>query len=405
MKFVFSVRSEMAFTLLKKLIHNEESLPEIKIREQNAQNVQQLEDAIEFFKADLYIVDHHLEEYESLKQVLEQYDCQYVEIQDDVKAVIPLIREQYGEEKQEEKEIHYEKKEKSKVVIQEKIIEKEVIRTSYQAIPSKVIVVGSLYRGAGSTLLATNLARMIGERGIDVSYVEHPLIKPYMFDYLQIHTSEEKEYFDIAREIQSDGLARSKREEWLQHKVKWHVIDSRKPSLPSFSYENLLVLSHTIQSNVLIVDISDRWLDPEIQKYLYLADFIYLCVEPDPIKYDWSLYDHKENRTKEKMIMDFLNTDHNIPKYELVNMKYIKGIDIKAWNEMLQKRPLAKIPYIPYEDIQKAIYKSKVLYDFENYKDLFEENLMPLIVKVVPKDFLEIRKKESGIFKKIFKKD
>lgn len=392
----------MAFTLLGKLIQNSDPLPDVVIREQNVQTIQQLEDSIEFFKADLFILDQQLEEYESFKKVLEQYNCNFVEIVDDVKAVIPVIVEKYGVEvKQEEKEIYYEKTEKSKVVIQEKIIEKEVIRTAYTAIPSKVIVVGSLYRGAGSTLLATNLARMIGERGIDVSYVEHPLIKPYMFDYLQIHADEEKEYFDIAREIHLEGLARSKRSEWVQNKVKWHVIDSRKPQLPSFTYENLLVLLHAIQSSVMIVDISDRWLDPEIEKYLRVADFIYLCVEPDPIKYDWVLYE-QENNSKENMIMKLLN-EPDI-EYELVNMKYIKSIDVKSWNEMLQRKPIAKIPFMPYEDVQGALYKSKLLYDYETYNELLDEVLMPLIVKVVPKDFLEIRKKESTFLKKLFKR-
>ncbi|MEK5105061.1 hypothetical protein MKX83_24270 [Cytobacillus sp. FSL M8-0252] len=404
MKFVFSVRSDMAFNLLKKLIHNEDYLSDVTIREQNAQTIQQLEDAIEFYKADLYIIDRQLEEYEALIKVLRQYNCEYIEIQNDVKAVMPEIRSKYANEEKEEnnEEIYYEKNEKRKVIIQEKIIEKEVIRETYKAIPSKVIVVGSLYKGAGSTILATNLARMIAERGIDVSYVEHPLIKPYMFDYLQIHT-QEQEYYDIAREIQTDGLARSKRDEWNQFDVKWHVIDSRKPPLQSFTYENLLVLSHTIQSNVLIVDISDRWLDPEIQKYLYIADFIYLCVEADPIKYDWSLYNHHGDNHKEKKIMDFLNLEQKISRYDLVNMKYIKGIDVKAWNEMLHRKPLAKLPYIPYEDIQKNIYKSKLLYD-SNYRDIFEENLLPLIVKVIPKDFIDIKRKEPLSFKRLFKK-
>lgn len=282
----------------------------------------------------------------------------------------------------------------------------EINSTLYQTIPSKIVVVGSLYRGAGSTLLSTNLARMIGERGVDVAYVEHPLIKPYMFDYLQIHASvnEEKEYFDVAREIKAHGLVRSKQQEWVQHKVKWHVIDSRKPPLTSFSYENMLVLSHAIHTSVLVIDISNRWLDPEIQKFLYLADYIYLCIEPDPIKYDWSLFNYGAEQVQEKMIMDFLNDDKKLAEYDLINMKYIKGIEFKAWNEMLQKKPLVKIPYINYEDIQRAVYKSTLLYDLnQEYYLMLEDKLRPLL-KVIPKDFQDVRKKEGNILTKIFRK-
>jgi|APAga8741244001_1050109.scaffolds.fasta_scaffold03361_4 hypothetical protein len=410
MKFVLSVRSPIAFNLVNKLLQSEESIPELQVRESNVQTVQQMEDAIEFYKADVYILDQQLEEYPSLKQVLEQYKCQVIEIENDVKAVLPIVREMFAEEEQEDEsdqkgnKIVYELEQKPKVVYKDKIIEKEIIRTTYQAIPSKLIIVGSLYRGAGSTLLATNLARMIGERDIDVTYIEHPLIKPYMFDYLQMHTKEQP-YYDIAREISFDGLARSIKREWKEHKVKWNVIDSREIPLQQFTYENLLVYLHSIQTNVTILDISDRWLDPDIQKILYLADSIYMCLESDPIKYDWAMFDHNGvNNSKEKMTLDFLKGDSRLNDFHLVNMKYIKSIDLKAWNEMINKtkKPIAKIPYIPYEDIQKGIYKSKLLYDL-GYKDLIEKSLMPLLVKSIPKNMIEIGKKKHGFLEKVLK--
>ncbi|MED5094469.1 hypothetical protein [Bacillus safensis] len=406
MKFVLSARSEMAFMLLNKLLKNE-NIPDLEVREQNAQSCTQLEDAIEFYKADLYIVDKQLENYSSLKDLLDEHDCNYVCIEDDVKTVIVKVREKLGLEekiKHEQEEIVYEEKRpKEKIVIEEKIIEKEVIRTKFQAIPSKVIVVGSLWRGAGSTLVATNLARMIGERGIDTAYVEHPLIKPYMFDYLQIIADSESEYIDISREIQREGLSRSIKSGYERNKVKWHVIDSREPQLDSFTYENMLVLSHSITSNVQIVDISDRWLDPEIQKYLYLADVVLLCLEPDPIKYDWSLYDYDNGYvTKERKIMHFLNNQIN--QFEIINTKYNKGTDFKIWNEATQKRASVKLPYIPYADAQKALYSSKLLYDLNDYDEVFENAFLRLMSMAIPKDYVDLDKsRDKGFFQKVFR--
>lgn len=402
MKIVLSVRSDVAYQLLTKLIIREPSLPEIEFQKRNASTVRDLEDAIEFFNADIYIVDRQLEEAESLIDILKSNGHTFYVIEDDVKAIIPILKEEYGEEV-ENKEIHYEKEEKQRVVVQEKIIEKEVIRTAYQAIPSKVVVVGSLYRGAGSTLLASNMARMVANRGIDVAYVEHPLIKPYMYDYFQIHRHTDKPYVDITREIHSEGIARSKRDSWNKADVKWHVIDSRLPSLSSFSYENLLVLSHTIQANVLIIDISDRWLDPEIQKFLSLADNIVMCVEPDPIKYDWSLIQTNDYKPRERRIMDYLK-EREFNKLDMVLMKNVKGIDIKLVKEMLHKKPVATLPYIPYQEIQKSLFKSELLYDREQYSEPFEDNLIPLISKFVPKDFIKIENGKKNIFQKMLKR-
>ncbi len=399
MKVVLSVRSNVAFNYLDKLIEKEDSLPDFEVRSQNAMNVRDLEDAIEFYNADVYVIDMNLGDSQNMIDILSQADLPYIAVREDIKNAMPLLIEKYGVV-EEKADIHYEHEEREKIVIQEKIIEKEIIRTKYKAIPSKVVIVGSLYRGAGSTLLAANLARMVAKRGVDVSYVEHPLIKPYMFDYLQI-IEEAPNYVDVSMSIKVDGVSRAKSDSFQRDGINWHVIDSRKPLLTSFSYEELLVLSHSIQSSVMIIDISDRWLDPEIQKYLFLADSILLCVEPDPIKYDRSIYTTTGYIAKEKQIMDFLTSNLELSHFDMVLMKNVKGIDAKTVRGMLHKKPITTFPYIPYQDIQKALFKSKVMYDFENYSADFEENLITVIAKVLPKEYIELEHEGDNIFTKV----
>src|SRR5699024_8218385 len=87
------------------------------------------------------------------------------------------------------------------VKIGEKVIEREVETLRYANIPPKVIVIGSLWSGAGSTLYGMNLARAVAQRQVDVSYVEYPKMKPYLFDYLNISQLEKEldtPYVDVA---------------------------------------------------------------------------------------------------------------------------------------------------------------------------------------------------------------
>ncbi|MEK6190611.1 MAG: hypothetical protein N2A99_06445 [Carnobacterium alterfunditum] len=407
MKVVLSVRSDIAYELLTKLLSREKRLPELEFQKRNSKSVRDLEDAIEFYRADVYVVDMQLEEAESLVMMLKSLELTYVVIENDIKSILPVFVDKFGVV-EEKVEIHYEREEKERIVVQEKIIEKEIIRTAYQAIPSKVVVVGSLYRGAGSTILATNLARMTSERGIDVAYVEHPLIRPYMFDYLQIDhetkMDENKAYVDIASEIQREGIARGKSNAFVREGIKWHVNDSRIPPVKSFSYENLLALSHAIQSSVLIIDISDRWLDPEVQKFLYLADSILMCVEPDPIKYEWSLYTDGEYMQRERKTMEWLMENKELNNFELVLMKNIKGIDIKMLKSIMHKKPIVSLPYIPYSEIQQALYKSKLIYDFEQNKNMFEDSLMKVLPMFLPKDFISLNKRRNRLLNLINRK-
>ncbi|MFS0783368.1 hypothetical protein [Bacillus sp. 1P06AnD] len=415
MKVVLSVRSDMAYQFVTKLVVRKTRFSDVEFREKNATTIKDLEDAIEFFKADLYIVDRQLEDSEGLLLLLDRFHCEYLVIENDIKAITSLINAKYGlpekevvlqvEDANDSEPIYYDSPKKELEEAREsKIIEKEIIRTQYRSIPSKVIVVGSLFKGAGSTLLATNLARMIGQRGLEVAYIEHPLIKPYMFDYLQIHIKDNP-YYDVAREIQQEGIARSVKNSYYQNKVHWHVIDSRKPPLQSFSYENLLVLSHSIPANILIFDISDRWLDPEVQKFLYLANEIFVCIEPDPIKMDWSQYVYDGDTSfREKMTIDFFEKNKDSIDYQFVTMKYNTQIDVKLWNVIQTKKPLGKLSYIPYPDIVEALFKRKLLYDFEDYNEWFEEELKSVLAKIVPKDFLVLDKRKKISLKGLFNK-
>src|SRR5690606_14222400 len=77
-------------------------------------------------------------------------------------------------------------------IIETQIIEKEVEKITFASIPPKLVLVGSLYSGSGSTTLAINLAKMIASRNVKVAYIEYPGIKPYMFDYLKIEQHEQE---------------------------------------------------------------------------------------------------------------------------------------------------------------------------------------------------------------------
>ena len=282
-------------------------------------------------------------------------------------------------------------------------IEKEHIRNIYQMIPSKVIVVGSLYPGAGATLLASNLARMMAVRDIDVAYIEHPHVKPYMFDRLQIHQVDE-EYHDVARQVKEEGVLKTRKKEFVKDGVRWYVNDSRKPKLSSFSYENMLILSHAVHANIIVLDIGNLWNEPEVKKYLYLADHILLCIEPDPVKYDWALFSDGDHRQGEHDVMELLMKDEDLSGVELVMMKDFKSSEDKLLRSILHKPPLASLPYIPYPSIQKSLLDGKLLYDYEDYGTLFEESLKELLAAFVPKEVLNLRRgtrrKLAALFKR-----
>ena len=190
----------------------------------------------------------------------------------------------------------------------------------------------------------------------------------------------------------------------LKDGVRWYVNDSRKPRVESYSYENMLILSHAVHSTIIIVDIGTLGLDEGMKKYLYRADHILVCVEPDPIKYEWALFEEGNHSQEEYKIMDYLMKDSDLSGVEMVMMKDFKSTEDKFLRSILHKQPIACVPYIPYPSIQKSLLEEKLLYDYEGYGDIFEDSLRDVLVASVPKEVVNLkrakRRKLAALFKR-----
>lgn len=399
MKLVAIIESDMMFELLSKMIRLEKRLPDATVR--RVKNLSDLEEIIEFYRSDIFVLDPNLPEGSGLQKILEANQLPFILVKEDVKDVLPILVEKFGVVIEEEVSEEQEVINQERIIYREKLIEKEIITKQYQSIPSKVIIVGSLTKGAGSTIVATNLARMIGERQVNVAYMEHPLIRPYMYDYLQLH-NQEHEYFDVGTAVKRKGVS-LKEEPYVRDGVQWHVIDATEPANKDFEYHHLLMATHAIGANILILDISDRWEDPGVQEYMRHADLILLAAESDLIKYEYSLMEYElfegqSYPTKENRIMKYLQEKHE-GRFEIVHTKKFKGLDMKLMLEMFQKKPIASLNYIEYPTVMKAVQNSRLLYDYDNSsKELFEKNFLGIISRFLPKDLIELKTVRRGMF-------
>lgn len=409
MKIAISMKSNFAFERLYVTLGKKSYSPDIEIHKENVVDLKTLDDVIEFWEPDYLVLDSKINEFQTMEGLLRQHHVETIPFDSDFDKVIETINELMGEEVEVEEQsdrqpIKYVTEDvPEKIVYKDRIVEKEVIRTSFTSIPNKLVVVASMWGGAGSTTFSTNLARAIANRGLKVSYIEFPLAKPYMFDYLLIPQKEEEKhmrYTDIMQEIKSKGVVRNKDNIWSEKGIDWFVTDTRKEPIQSFTYEEMLKLTYSVNSTITIVDISSNLHNPDIQQFLHHADEIFVCVEPDIIKIDWlSEIRNGGKRTplqrKEKLVIDFLNQIEETEgiKYQFINMKYTQMIDNKTWLQCLEKKPLVFFPAYDYETLIECVWKSKFLYDDET--DELEKALKPAIVSILPREFYKIKKSVS----------
>lgn len=416
MKIAISMKSNFSYERLLTTIYNNETLQKIEIYKDNIQTISDLDDVTDIWKPDLIVLDKKAPLIVQMEMVCKNknvpiiyFDSDYDQLIDEI-AKFFSIEEEESDLEQTKREIKYIKDEPvERVVYKDRIVEKVVVKTSYRSVPNKLIVVGSLWNGAGATTLSINLARALAERGINVAYVEYPLHKPYMFDYLSIPMKEEKrreQYTDFAKEIEKNGVVKNKSLVWNEDSIDWYVLDTRNEPIQSFVYEDLLKLVYSINSSITILDISANFHHPEVQKFLHHVDEIFVCVEPDIVKMDWisTVFDNgKEAKIQraEKKALDFLTTleEKEGISYQFVNMKYTQNIDNKTFLEMFSnKKPIAFIPYIPYETYIQFVWESKFIYDDLDYRDIMDKKLKPIITRLVPRQFYELEsKKKKGL--------
>ena len=415
MKIGIALKSNFAFERLNVEFMQYEELREVERYSKNIQSIDDLDDFIEFFKPEVVVLDTKLNQINDLSGYAKERNVHVIYFKTDAASVMQEIIEYFGlneEEVPEKKTIDYlPQKKQTEVVYKERVVEKEIIKTSYTSIPSKLIVVASMWPGAGSTTLAVNLARSIADRGVSVAYVEYPVSKPYVFDYLKIPEKEDQRevsYIDFAKKIKDKNIIRTKESVWNEYGVDWYVSDTRLRPISSFSYEDMIRFSYAINSTITIVDISSNLKDEDVQKFLHHADDIYVCVEPDIVKIDWLAAIHEngqevECQREEKKVIDYLNNIEQLEgiAYQYINMKYTKNIDNKTWLQCLEKKPLAFIPIMPYEDCLSCVWNSSFLYDSEKHHNVFEKSIKPLLVRILPRQFIEKKNGNKGAIKNI----
>lgn len=367
-------------------------------------------------QADLVILDHRVPFFLKGQALCKQFKIECLVYENDIPAIlreVDMFASFYIEGEPDSPEPLDQSSKKSRpqevvVKIGEKVVEKEVEKLRYTSIPQKLIAIGSLWPGAGSTLYAVNLARAIAERHVEVSYVEYPKSKPYVFDYLNIGQLEQDlgtPYIDYAKQslIKSHLKVRGFRFRGVQ----WFVNDSRYPPIHEWTGENMLKFTYKLRDTpIVIIDVSNHWADPELQRFLVHTDHIYLCVEPDPVKIDRTSLLEKtaecNQLTSEYRTLQFLQsimTKEN--KYQYIEMKMNSKVKVRTWRECLEHPPISSLKYIPYEDVLASVWESSFLYDQPRYQKIFETSFRPIIANLLPKSHTRLKgRNRKGLFKK-----
>lgn len=233
------------------------------------------------------------------------------------------------------------------------------------------IAVGGLYPGAGATFVAIALASLLSDRGVTNAVVEHPGIRPELYGLLDGERNSPADY------LYHSGKAPAVRERWTSGRTEW------VPLAPA-GYNTVITDGSIVQkifkidAHVTLIDIGDRWLDPDVARLLDELDVIVAVADPNPAR--WT-------SPSTRLIADSLMRRHAAGRsVHFMANKAVSFAGGKEWLSSFPLRPSAVVPNVPFEEIVRSSWKGKLPQESPNVMPVMHKALSAWISKSLKVD-------------------
>jgi hypothetical protein len=224
--------------------------------------------------------------------------------------------------------------------------EKEKEQDILSTIRPRLIAVGSITPGAGSTFFLHNFTRYLSDQGVSCGILEAINDTDAL---LALSISESPPEFDweSPHNLVQEGA------NYLYNLQKWHiertmVIPTHNLNKESFTKEHAKELIYYARQNpLLFVDISHDWTDPISKEALGLCDELWCIAEPNPMYIEVQRKHHQQ----------LYQVSHRIGEENIIVIgnKWGDGVDMERFPEIF-----ITIPYIP--ENPKALSNNKPVY-------------------------------------------
>jgi serine/threonine protein kinase len=251
----------------------------------------------------------------------------------------------------------------------------------YPHLTRKLIIIGSLYEGAGSTFVAMALARSLNYYAVPHALVENLGNEPELYTLLfgERHAPEGYKY--SAEKIIHESVERTPI--WNNAHSEWHPLPPdgiRHVGEKDYTYK----LLYSILRPVVILDVSHHWSDPSVMEICRQADEIVIVAGPSLTK---------------------LNTPHTLKQVDLLlnYQKAGKSMQCVAnrltsfsaqreWLSALPFAPICTIPEFNYSDVIQSQWSGKLFQDQAEPLKLLIEQFKPFLQKVIPAAYISHNK-------------
>ncbi len=262
----------------------------------------------------------------------------------------------------------------------------------------RLIVLLSLYPGAGSSFTCMGLAGQLRRYQIDHALIEHPVNEPELFQRCNGY-GEAPEGYQFPHEQILHGHKLQKDQVWyagstaLYPQNPYAIVDQ-------WSTENQLRLLLEIPESIILVDLSHHWEDVLVQDMIRQADEVLVVAGPN------------RTRLESPRIMDRIEQIKGWFEYgknvSMIANRWTSFSYGPYWLDMLKPLNIHRLP--EYDRLQVLSYEWKSdanaweAYLFKDeYSSMYDQILKSILVDVDWEQYKDKQVRKNNLFKKIFK--
>jgi serine/threonine protein kinase len=257
------------------------------------------------------------------------------------------------------------------------VTDQKITKQHLASLPRKLVIVGSLFAGAGSTFVALALARVLNHYAVPHALVEHVHNQPELFTLFFGERNAPQGYCYTVDKAYHETA--DKTPVWSKGYSELHPLPP-DGFTHAWSKELSYKLLYSIIQPIVVLDVSHHWDDPIVLELCRQASEILVVTSPSLPK---------------------LNLPSTLKQVHLLKKIHKEGKSIhcvanritafsaqKEWISTLPFHAICELPEFDYAAILQAEWGGKLFADQEAYLQVFIEQMKALLKNVLPAAYL-----------------
>ncbi len=390
---VFCIKSKESFRRIQNTLKIDNNLE----LEEFISNLEVLQSNITIKHYDIAVVDEKLSWKEEALDVLNKKGANIILFKGNFKKSISEIYDKIPKEHSEESALNKKNKEteiltpypntnyyKNPAI---QILEENPTTTEpplFNGIENKLIIVGSLSHGAGSTFLSMNLAKALTDLKIRASVIEPPINDPTLFYYLgldkKLATKCTDNTFYSYPHLISGGLKPPKNKETIIDNIVWLIQNPLEGTIENWDHlKTIMLIDSSRRSPINIIDAGINYEHESIEPLISGSDLLLIVINP---------LAHELSKNKEK-IEELIRLKKNNLSVEFIINKYTPAITKKDLSAYFKNTALIYIPAIETRYIQESAGKSAIPLTHPKIGEKLFNPISEIVKNIIPVDVLK----------------